>query len=95
MIISNLNTNFIVKNICDGAGCFKEATQTVIEIVGTMGSITLQLCDDCTDNFCGIRTRNSTKTKKEEFEQQVEGPTCSNISNQNQSIQQHGVLLDD
>jgi hypothetical protein len=39
------------KNICDGLGCFSEATNTIDEEVGDIGMIKLELCDDCVIKF--------------------------------------------
>jgi hypothetical protein len=39
------------KNICDGLGCFSEATNTIEEEVGDIGMIRLELCDDCVIKF--------------------------------------------
>ena len=93
MIVSNPNPNFIVKNICDGAGCFKEATQTIIEKVGAKGPITLQLCKDCAASFCVNSVCSSMESKKKEFEQEVEGPTCSSTFRQNQTSQLHREVI--
>jgi hypothetical protein len=91
MIITHIKTNFTVKNTCDGVGCLKEATQTIEEKVGTMGTITLQLCKDCTNTFC-----NAKQTKKKRLERTpVARPACSDTLTLNQPIQQHGGLLDD
>jgi hypothetical protein len=40
-------------------------------------------------------THHTSSLIKEKLEQQVVEPACSNTSSQNQSSQQHGVLLDD
>lgn len=89
MIVSNPDTKFTVKNICDGIGCLKEATQTIIEKVGIMGTITLHLCEDCNDSFCVNSVGSSTETKKKELEHHVVRPACSNTFRRNQT-QQHG-----
>jgi hypothetical protein len=89
---SEVNTN---NSTCDGAGCFKQATQTIVEKVGAMGTITLQLCMDCTNSFCVNSVCNSTKTKKKEFEHHVVRSACSNSFDQNQSSQQHEVPSND
>jgi hypothetical protein len=39
------------KNICDGLGCPCEATNLIVEDVGDVGEISLQLCDDCLAKF--------------------------------------------
>ena len=39
------------KNICDGLGCFNEATHRIDEEIGNMGRIVLDLCDDCLLKF--------------------------------------------
>lgn len=92
---SNTNSNSLIKKICDGAGCSKEATQAIIEKVGDMGTITLHLCKDCKDSFCASGSNSLRETKKKESEQQVARPASSNSLNQAQPLQQHGVLLDD
>jgi hypothetical protein len=39
------------KSICDGFGCFSEATNSVEEEVDGIGMIVLDLCDDCVVKF--------------------------------------------
>jgi hypothetical protein len=39
------------KNICDGLECACEATNLIVEDVGGIGEISLQLCDDCLAKF--------------------------------------------
>jgi hypothetical protein len=39
------------KSICDGLGCFNEATHRIDEDIGDMGRIKLDLCDDCLLKF--------------------------------------------
>jgi hypothetical protein len=39
------------KNICNGFGCFNEATTKIDEEIGDMGRIILDLCDDCLLKF--------------------------------------------
>ena len=92
---SNIDSNSIVKSICDGVGCNKEATQIIVEKVGAMGTITLRLCGECIDNFYANSIHRLTETKKRVLKQQVVRPACSNTSSQNQPTQQHRVPLDD
>lgn len=39
------------KSVCDGLGCFNEATNKIEEEVGDIGMIILDLCDDCIIKF--------------------------------------------
>jgi hypothetical protein len=39
------------KSICDGFGCFSEATGSIEEEVDGIGMIKLELCDDCVVKF--------------------------------------------
>jgi hypothetical protein len=39
------------KNICDGLGCFSVATNIINEEIGDIGTIVLELCDDCVIKF--------------------------------------------
>jgi hypothetical protein len=39
------------KSICDGLGCFSEATSNIEEEVDGVGMIKLELCDDCIAKF--------------------------------------------
>lgn len=39
------------KSICDGFGCFSEATNKIEEEDGDIGMIILELCDNCVAKF--------------------------------------------
>jgi hypothetical protein len=51
--MSSLNNNSPEdnKSICDGLGCFNEATHRIDEEIGEMGRIVLDLCSDCLLKF--------------------------------------------
>jgi hypothetical protein len=42
---------FQVNNICEGYGCFEKATTKISVKVGQLGSISLDLCANCTEKF--------------------------------------------
>jgi hypothetical protein len=44
-------TNKNIANGCHGFACFCEATNYIDEEVGDIGTISLQLCDDCFAKF--------------------------------------------
>ena len=88
-----INSNSPVKKICDGIDCYKEATEIIVEKIGTLDTITLQLCKDCKDRFNVNSIHRLTKTQKKVLEQQVVRPAHSNTLSLNQPVQQHEVAL--
>ena len=51
MCFINITRSKDNKNICDGLGCSSEATNTIVEEIGDIGIIRLELCDDCVIKF--------------------------------------------
>jgi hypothetical protein len=69
--------DFQVNNICEAYGCFKKATTKISVKVGQLGSISLDLCNNCTKKF----------DQKGRMLESVHQP----VSNTNQSTQSSSV----
>jgi hypothetical protein len=88
-----MNSKFPVKQTCDGIDCYEEATEIIVEKIGALDSITLQLCKECKDRFNVNSVDKLTEMQKKVLDQEVSRPACSNTSSQNQPVQQHEVAI--
>lgn len=62
MSVTRVLASHLDKSICDGFGCDKEATIEVTANVGKLGTIDLNLCENCISKFRkSIVSKNNDK----------------------------------